>query len=128
MYIEFEMSIVSSGDGGIAAGATWVMFGKTLDGSDLELCTTNPDAYTIASGDISPDNVPWPVSFSSGNDILGRSNCQYYHDDNGPGSFSCDGVDEFACIQDDQHDTEFPCDDVGVADTYVPKVRCLFPV
>ncbi|KAK9425050.1 hypothetical protein SUNI508_03190 [Seiridium unicorne] len=105
------------------------MFPKKTDGRDLDLCGTQPAASTTADWNISPNSVPWPVDFSSSNDVLGRKNYKYHHDDNGPGSFSCDKIKQFNWIQDVQHDQKFDCSgDGGKAKTYVSKTKCLFPV
>ncbi|KAF7515117.1 hypothetical protein G7054_g14750 [Neopestalotiopsis clavispora] len=126
VYIQFMMDIIGS-EGGVAAAANWVMFGKQLDGKDLKVCDIDTDADTSASGNISPNDVPWPVDFSA-DEIMDRKNCKYHHDDNGPGSFSCDDVDEFDCIEDDQNGDKIDCNgDGGEVKTFVPKVRCYFP-
>jgi hypothetical protein len=81
-----------------------------------------------ASGNIAPNNVPYPPNLSPCFNIVGTSGCTYTAASSGPGSSNCPNFAKpVQCTADVGAGTEFDCEYLEEKETVVPKVLCEWP-
>ncbi|KAF0329628.1 hypothetical protein GQ607_003196 [Colletotrichum asianum] len=146
VLIELLMEEASPSEPGQSPNSrgSWVMFLKKADDASRRECDDKRVGLKVISQDFfdkvlpgllnpgntdTSDDLSWPPTFEAdaGVEIAGRKQCRYNEKKGGAGTFVCDGIGSFDCIEDEQSNGPKTCGGLPQL-VYYPKVRCLLPV